>query len=118
VWPLAVVLAAGVVIDGYVAYRTVAARTLRESYALPFFATGLIGYGLSSTLGSLEAFRSANISWHFHEPHHGPLARRHVRVHHLHRLGSRLRAGLTVASRIRRPSACTSGSRWSAFSPT
>src|SRR5215470_7992508 len=31
-WPLAVILAAAVLIDGYVAYRTVAARTLPEVY--------------------------------------------------------------------------------------
>src|SRR5262245_12446157 len=36
-----------------------------RSYALPFFVTGLIGYGLSSTQGTIEAFRSANIYWHF-----------------------------------------------------
>jgi cytochrome c oxidase cbb3-type subunit I len=38
---------------------------VRRSYALPFFVIGLIGYGLSSTQGTLEAFRSANIYWHF-----------------------------------------------------
>ena len=38
---------------------------LRRSYALPFFVVGLIGYGLSSTQGTMEAFRSANIYWHF-----------------------------------------------------
>ena len=27
--------------------------------------TGLIGYGLASTQGTIEAFRSANIYWHF-----------------------------------------------------
>jgi cytochrome c oxidase cbb3-type subunit 1 len=36
-----------------------------RSYALPFFVTGLIGYGLASTQGTIEAFRSANIYWHF-----------------------------------------------------
>jgi cytochrome c oxidase cbb3-type subunit 1 len=38
---------------------------LHRSYALPFFVTGLIGYGVSSTQGTIEAFRSANIYWHF-----------------------------------------------------
>ena len=38
---------------------------VRRSYALPFFVTGLIGYGLASTQGTIEAFRSANIYWHF-----------------------------------------------------
>ena len=42
-----------------------ASGALRRSYALPFFVTGLIGYGLSSTQGTIEAFRSANIYWHF-----------------------------------------------------
>src|SRR5262247_2941797 len=41
------------------------AGAVRRSYALPFFVTGLIGYGLSSTQGTIEAFRSANIYWHF-----------------------------------------------------
>jgi cytochrome c oxidase cbb3-type subunit 1 len=36
-----------------------------RSYALPFFVTGLIGYGLASTQGTMEAFRTANIYWHF-----------------------------------------------------
>ena len=36
-----------------------------RSYALPFFVTGLIGYGLGSTQGTIEAFRTANIYWHF-----------------------------------------------------
>ncbi len=38
---------------------------VRRSYALPFFVTGLIGYGLASTQGTIEAFRTANIYWHF-----------------------------------------------------
>jgi cytochrome c oxidase cbb3-type subunit 1 len=38
---------------------------VRHSYSLPFFVTGLIGYGLSSTQGTIEAFRNANIYWHF-----------------------------------------------------
>jgi cytochrome c oxidase cbb3-type subunit 1 len=41
------------------------AGAVRRSYALPFFVTGLIGYGLASTQGTIEAFRSANIYWHF-----------------------------------------------------
>ena len=41
------------------------AGAVRRSYALPFFVMGLIGYGLSSTQGTIEAFRSANIYWHF-----------------------------------------------------
>src|SRR3989449_3775242 len=41
------------------------AGAVRRSYALPFFVTGLIGYGLASTQGTVEAFRSANIYWHF-----------------------------------------------------
>ncbi|HZO39156.1 MAG TPA: cbb3-type cytochrome c oxidase subunit I [Methylomirabilota bacterium] len=41
------------------------AGAVSRSYALPFFVTGLIGYGLSSTQGTIEAFRSANIYWHF-----------------------------------------------------
>src|SRR5437879_10191601 len=36
-----------------------------RSYALPFFVTGLNGYGLASTQGTIEAFRTANIYWHF-----------------------------------------------------
>src|SRR5215471_10765807 len=38
---------------------------LRVSYALPFFIVGLIGYAFSSTQSTIEAFRSANIYWHF-----------------------------------------------------
>src|SRR5262249_50607969 len=38
---------------------------VRRSYALPFFVVGLIGYGLSSTQGTIEAFRTANIYLHF-----------------------------------------------------
>src|SRR5258707_12836683 len=38
---------------------------VRRSYALPFLVTGLIGYGLSSTQGTIEAFRTANIYLHF-----------------------------------------------------
>src|SRR5262249_21849013 len=39
--------------------------SVRRSYALPFIVTGLIGYGLSSTQGTIEAFRTANIYLHF-----------------------------------------------------
>jgi len=42
-----------------------AGSAVRRSYALPFFVTGLIGYGLSSTQGTIEAFRTANIYLHF-----------------------------------------------------
>ena len=38
---------------------------VRRSYALPFFVVGLIGYGLGSTQGTIEAFRTANIYLHF-----------------------------------------------------
>jgi cytochrome c oxidase cbb3-type subunit 1 len=38
---------------------------VRRSYALPFFVVGLIGYALSSTQGTIEAFRTANIYLHF-----------------------------------------------------
>src|SRR6266404_4158378 len=40
VWPLAVILAAAVLIDGYVAYRTVAARTLPEVYVSNWYILG------------------------------------------------------------------------------
>jgi len=40
VWPLAVILAAAVVIDGYVAYRTVAARALPEVYVSNWYILG------------------------------------------------------------------------------
>ena len=39
--------------------------SVRRSYALPFIVTGLIGYGLASTQGTIEAFRTANIYLHF-----------------------------------------------------
>ena len=42
-----------------------AGSAVRRSYALPFFVVGLIGYGLSSTQGTIEAFRTANIYLHF-----------------------------------------------------
>src|SRR5262249_11398759 len=40
VWPLAVILSAAVLIDGYVAYRTVAARTLPEVYVSNWYILG------------------------------------------------------------------------------
>ena len=42
-----------------------AGGALHRSYALPFIVTGLIGYALSSTQGTIEAFRTANIYLHF-----------------------------------------------------
>lgn len=36
-----------------------------RSYALPFLLAGVIGYGLASTQGTMEAFRTANVYWHF-----------------------------------------------------
>src|SRR5262245_18464388 len=41
------------------------AGAVLRSYACPFFVTGLIGYGLSSTQGTAEAFRTSNIYLHF-----------------------------------------------------
>jgi len=38
---------------------------IRRSYALIFLLVGLMGYALASTQGTIEAFRSANIYWHF-----------------------------------------------------
>ena len=38
---------------------------VRRSYALPFLATGVLFYALASMQGTLEAFRAANIYWHF-----------------------------------------------------
>lgn len=38
---------------------------IRRSYALIFLLVGLLGYALASTQGTIEAFRSANIYWHF-----------------------------------------------------
>ncbi|PON18740.1 cytochrome oxidase subunit I [Candidatus Entotheonella serta] len=42
-----------------------APRTVSRSYTLPFLLTGFIGYAAASTQGTLEAFKSANIYWHF-----------------------------------------------------
>ena len=36
-----------------------------RSYALPFFVVGLVSYGLASTQGTVEAFRTANLYLHF-----------------------------------------------------
>ncbi len=38
---------------------------VRRSYALIFLLVGIWGYALASTQGTIEAFRSANIYWHF-----------------------------------------------------
>lgn len=38
---------------------------VRKSYAAIFLLVGIWGYALSSTQGTIEAFRSANIYWHF-----------------------------------------------------
>ncbi len=42
-----------------------APRAVSRSYTLPFLLTGVIGYAAASTQGTLEAFKSANIYWHF-----------------------------------------------------
>jgi cytochrome c oxidase cbb3-type subunit 1 len=39
--------------------------TIRRSYSLPFIVVGVIFYGLASTQGTIESFRSANVLWHF-----------------------------------------------------
>lgn len=38
---------------------------VRRSYALPFLLVGIIGYGLSSSQGTLQAFRTVNVYLHF-----------------------------------------------------
>ncbi|MCG8590696.1 MAG: cbb3-type cytochrome c oxidase subunit I [Proteobacteria bacterium] len=38
---------------------------VRRSYALPFLFVGVLFYGIASLQGTLEAFRTANIYWHF-----------------------------------------------------
>jgi cytochrome c oxidase cbb3-type subunit 1 len=38
---------------------------VRRSYALIFLLVGVWGYALSSSQGTIEAFRSANVYWHF-----------------------------------------------------
>ncbi len=40
-------------------------QKVRRNYALIFLLVGIWGYALSSTQGTIEAFRSANIYWHF-----------------------------------------------------
>ena len=40
-------------------------RKVRRSYPLIFSLVGIWGYALASTQGTIEAFRSANIYWHF-----------------------------------------------------
>ena len=42
-----------------------APRSISRSYTLPFLLTGVIGYAAASTQGTMEAFKSANIYWHF-----------------------------------------------------
>ena len=42
-----------------------APRSISRSYALPFILTGVLGYAAASTQGTFEAFKSANIYWHF-----------------------------------------------------
>jgi cytochrome c oxidase cbb3-type subunit I len=37
----------------------------RRSYAIPFLVVGILGYGLASSQGTLEAFRTAHIYLHF-----------------------------------------------------
>ncbi|MGH1539045.1 MAG: cbb3-type cytochrome c oxidase subunit I, partial [Arenicella sp.] len=38
---------------------------VKRSYAIIFLMVGIWGYALSSSQGTIEAFRSANIYWHF-----------------------------------------------------
>lgn len=38
---------------------------VRRSYALIFLLVGIWGYALASSQGTIEAFRSANVYWHF-----------------------------------------------------
>lgn len=38
---------------------------IRRSYPLIFLLVGVWGYALASTQGTIEAFRSANVYWHF-----------------------------------------------------
>lgn len=39
--------------------------TVRRSYSVPFIVAGVVFYGLASSQGSLESFRTANLYWHF-----------------------------------------------------
>lgn len=38
---------------------------VRHSYAVPFMVVGIVGYGLASTQGTFEAFRTVNLYLHF-----------------------------------------------------
>ena len=40
-------------------------RKVRNDYALIFLLVGIWGYALASSQGTIEAFRSANVYWHF-----------------------------------------------------
>jgi len=42
-----------------------ASAVLQRSYAAPFLLSGIVAYVLVSTQGTLEAFRTTNIYWHF-----------------------------------------------------
>jgi cytochrome c oxidase cbb3-type subunit 1 len=42
-----------------------ARSAVRRSYALPFLFVGVVFYALVSMQGTTEAFRSANVYWHF-----------------------------------------------------
>lgn len=42
-----------------------ASGVLRRSYAAPFLVAGIVAYVLVSTQGTVEAFRTSNIYWHF-----------------------------------------------------
>jgi cytochrome c oxidase cbb3-type subunit 1 len=42
-----------------------APRAISRSYTLPFILTGVLGYAAASAQGTFEAFKSANIYWHF-----------------------------------------------------
>jgi len=39
-------------------------RTIGRSYSVPFILAGVICYGVASSQGTVEAFRSTNILWH------------------------------------------------------
>ena len=40
-------------------------QKVRKDYALVFLLVGIWGYALASSQGTIEAFRSANVYWHF-----------------------------------------------------
>ena len=42
-----------------------ASAVLQRSYAAPFLLSGIVAYVLVSTQGTLEAFRTTNVYWHF-----------------------------------------------------